>query len=438
MARKKGTQKYYAIAKGRQSGVIVNNWPECQQMVTGFPGAIYKSFTSKAAAQSFLQAPFQRVVPRVASTAPGAREVYVVADQRSPRSTYAPKPRLKSHPPTTKGWLSSVLLAECLRLGVTLPRTPFPGADVSIILDKSKKKMKSKNQITVISQRDLSQLILEVSKYRRVYGTNHHTARLLFWPDHPSKYLAALGSRQAPIISPLPPPTLTSAAGIMLPAVYTDGAATGTMTAGAGLFFQHVDLKVSLRIPGVLQTSQRAELTALYIAICLIPLLYSVYSSPTILTDSSYGISTLNVWGPGWKRTGRLQDKPTGSRRASSREVYVVESTSPRSSRSSSTATATSASAPASTPAPLKNLDIIRPLLEAWDHLRSTHPNVCLVHTPGHCGIPGNEVADQLAVEGKAKPANMLVWRGAIDGVVKGLKRDVQMLNDSKRNPFMQ
>lgn len=46
-------QKYYAVKKGRHPG-IYRSWPACQKEVTGFPGAVYKSFLSQAAAQQWL------------------------------------------------------------------------------------------------------------------------------------------------------------------------------------------------------------------------------------------------------------------------------------------------------------------------------------------------------------------------------------------------
>lgn len=46
-------QKYYAVKKGRHPG-IYRSWPACQKEVTGFPGAVYKSFLSQTTAQQWL------------------------------------------------------------------------------------------------------------------------------------------------------------------------------------------------------------------------------------------------------------------------------------------------------------------------------------------------------------------------------------------------
>lgn len=45
--------KFYAVKKGRIPG-IYNSWPECQKQVTGFSGAVYKSFVTLREAEEFM------------------------------------------------------------------------------------------------------------------------------------------------------------------------------------------------------------------------------------------------------------------------------------------------------------------------------------------------------------------------------------------------
>ncbi len=45
--------KFYAVLKGRQPG-IYTTWPACEEQVKGFPGAIYKAFSTKAQALAFV------------------------------------------------------------------------------------------------------------------------------------------------------------------------------------------------------------------------------------------------------------------------------------------------------------------------------------------------------------------------------------------------
>ena len=46
-------KKYYAVRVGKTPGVYLT-WDDCKAMVDGFPGAIYKSFTSVADAEAFI------------------------------------------------------------------------------------------------------------------------------------------------------------------------------------------------------------------------------------------------------------------------------------------------------------------------------------------------------------------------------------------------
>ena len=53
------TRKYYAVATGRKPG-IYDNWPAAQAQVTGYPGARFKGFPTRDAAEKWLQAPTYR------------------------------------------------------------------------------------------------------------------------------------------------------------------------------------------------------------------------------------------------------------------------------------------------------------------------------------------------------------------------------------------
>lgn len=46
--------KYYAVRTGKKPGVYMK-WEECKVMVHGFPGAVYKSFPTRAEAEKFVQ-----------------------------------------------------------------------------------------------------------------------------------------------------------------------------------------------------------------------------------------------------------------------------------------------------------------------------------------------------------------------------------------------
>jgi len=45
---------FYAVAKGRTPGIFLT-WPECQESVKGFSGAVYKKFDKRGDAEVFIQ-----------------------------------------------------------------------------------------------------------------------------------------------------------------------------------------------------------------------------------------------------------------------------------------------------------------------------------------------------------------------------------------------
>ncbi|HON80334.1 MAG TPA: ribonuclease HI [Spirochaetota bacterium] len=49
-------KKVYAVAKGRKPG-IYNNWPAAKAQVEGFPGAVYKGFTTLKEAEAWIKNP---------------------------------------------------------------------------------------------------------------------------------------------------------------------------------------------------------------------------------------------------------------------------------------------------------------------------------------------------------------------------------------------
>ena len=48
------TKKFYAIRRGRKSNVIVKTWDECNELIHGYSGAIYKSFKNENDALNYL------------------------------------------------------------------------------------------------------------------------------------------------------------------------------------------------------------------------------------------------------------------------------------------------------------------------------------------------------------------------------------------------
>lgn len=46
-------QKYYAVLRGRETGIF-NSWADCQQQIEDFSGAVYKSFKTRGEAEAAL------------------------------------------------------------------------------------------------------------------------------------------------------------------------------------------------------------------------------------------------------------------------------------------------------------------------------------------------------------------------------------------------
>ncbi|EGB05774.1 hypothetical protein AURANDRAFT_30365, partial [Aureococcus anophagefferens] len=52
MLPKAGRRFFYAVARGRETGVFAT-WDQCSKVVNGFAGAKYKKFDDRGAAEAF-------------------------------------------------------------------------------------------------------------------------------------------------------------------------------------------------------------------------------------------------------------------------------------------------------------------------------------------------------------------------------------------------
>ena len=71
--------KYYAVRAGRSTGVFLT-WAECQKQVTGFPGAVFKSFTTIEEAENFVKGivtQIEETGEQILKAEPGALVAYV-------------------------------------------------------------------------------------------------------------------------------------------------------------------------------------------------------------------------------------------------------------------------------------------------------------------------------------------------------------------------
>jgi len=162
--------------------------------------------------------------------------------------------------------------------------------------------------------------------------------------------------------------------------IYTDGACSsngkGFSSAGIGVFYGINDPRnVSLRLPGLHQTNQRAELHAVLIALERYPLpntspnISQNPSFPTaatprktlvIITDSKYVIQALTTWITTWEKNNYLNSQNH----------------------------------------PVISKDLFIRARRRIKELHDQGVDVEFRHVLGHQGVWGNEMADRLAVRG--------------------------------------
>uniref|UniRef100_A0A061SMA3 Ribonuclease H n=1 Tax=Tetraselmis sp. GSL018 TaxID=582737 RepID=A0A061SMA3_9CHLO len=117
-----GGQKWYAVARGRASGVF-SSWAECEKQVKGFKGALFKGFPNKHLAENF-------IMQNVASPCTPSRIGVSRTEHESPdrESQRPPKRHRKSEAPCEPGAAlsSSVHLLRFDGGSRLAPRLAFP------------------------------------------------------------------------------------------------------------------------------------------------------------------------------------------------------------------------------------------------------------------------------------------------------------------------
>ena len=83
--------KYYAVQSGRSTGVFFT-WEDCQKQVTGFPGAVYKSFTTMEEAEAFAKGVLVKAKQsdvELFASEPGALVAYVDGSYNAENNQYS-------------------------------------------------------------------------------------------------------------------------------------------------------------------------------------------------------------------------------------------------------------------------------------------------------------------------------------------------------------
>ncbi|KAI4206965.1 MAG: hypothetical protein LQ346_000797 [Caloplaca aetnensis] len=310
--------KFYAVRSGRVPG-IYTDWPSAQEQITGWQKPKHRSFATRAEAQQFLDEDGTQ-----AGGSPEATEMEFsnAANQHSPKSPIgsATKP---SAPKKTKRTLNGTsksakpAAVEYNEADFKPGTGPLPpgaedGFDHTVMLDPATGKVVYKTQ----EQRQATK-------------------------PHPA--------------GPAPSGMLR---------IHTDGSALNNggaeAYAGVGVYFGPGDKRnVSETLPGPRQTNQRAELTAIFRALEIVPKNLNV----SIITDSKYGIDCVTVWCINWRKNGWK----TSAGKA------------------------------------VENKDLVESILAKIEERESLGTQTTFEWIKGHNHHPGNIEADRLAVEGARK-----------------------------------
>ncbi|KAI1012817.1 hypothetical protein LB504_008198 [Fusarium proliferatum] len=325
MRKTANATKFYAVQKGREPGVYLN-YDECQAQTTGFPGAKFKSFLTREDAQAYVAGhenpSADRDRPKFYAVAVGhVPGIYHTWDETQPQVTEVAGPKHKrfNTQADAEDFIRQNASPEtCRRLGISLEKTQeYTGAAFEPVEAFTEK--------------------VKAEPTRR--------------------------PKAAPKAAPRAEPHHENNGNVLT--IWTDGSSLANGQAGSraglGVYFGPNDERnLAERLPGELQTNQRAELMAILRALEIAPSTQDV----EIVSDSQYSIKCVTQWGPGWERNG-WKNAAGG---------------------------------------PIKNQDIVSSVLARIKTRDAAGSKTSFQWVKGHASDFGNHRADDLANEGARKP----------------------------------
>ncbi|KAM0349713.1 hypothetical protein ACHAPU_003542 [Fusarium lateritium] len=324
MRKMDNAAKFYAVKTGKQPGVYLD-YDDCKAQTHGFAGAVFKSFKTRQEAQDFVDGKAS------SSTPSGPLKYYAIA--------------VGSEPGIYHEW------------SVCQPYTMVRGA-------KYKKFNTQHEAEAYIRQEGSSETCKALGLGGGKGQSSEQYTGAAFEPIKPS---VAKKVKPEPAAVPRnvfqPEPVNEPPSGTLK--IYTDGSSLGNgqqgASAGLGVYFGRDDERnLAERLPGALQTNQRAELMAMLRAMEVAPLTQDVQ----IWSDSKYSIKCVTEWAVSWEQKSW--------RTASGNEV--------------------------------KNQDIIRGVLAKMKERTAAGAETSFQWVKGHAKDPGNNEADRLANVGSRLP----------------------------------
>lgn len=305
--RKRHMPKFYAVRAGHQRGVFPT-WEDCKAQTAGYSGAVYKAFNTLVDAEAF-----------VAGKNPKKED--------EPVRFYA--------------------VAVGTRPGIY---TDWSSAQAAIQGAKGPKYKKFE------TREECVQFIKEkgnLAAYKAI-GLMDGSAD----EDEDEDDDDDEEAQPAPKRTKTPGSRVSGSGNVV--EIWTDGAAPGNggkkAVAGVGVFFGHGDPRnISERLPGEVQTNQRAELTAIMRALQTVDSTENV----VIYSDSSYSIKCVTDWCHGWRKKNWMTSN-----------------------------------------GPVKNRDLIEAVLDLIAVREQQGGSTKFKWVKGHSTNAGNVAADRLAVQG--------------------------------------
>ncbi|KAI4199651.1 MAG: hypothetical protein LQ350_004442 [Teloschistes chrysophthalmus] len=381
--RKRGAEpKFYAVRVGFRPG-IYHTWADCLEQVKGFKKALFKSFATLTDAERFLAG--ENIQGGGSSSSNVGTKFYAVRNGRVPgiytewlsaqdQITGWQKPkhrsfstRIEAQRWLDEGGIRSGDSPETTEVESTISVGQQPSEDVMNNSTKSPPPKKVRKTVNGTSKGakaapvEYNEAAYEPGTGPLPPGTEDgFDPNIILDPVSGKVVYKTQEQRQAT----KPHPGGPAQSGALR--IHTDGSALGNGKAGAfagvGVYFGPGDKRnVSETLPGPRQTNQRAELTAIFRALEIVPKNRDV----SIITDSKYAIDCVTVWHINWRKNGW--------KNASGKAV--------------------------------ENKDLIENILAKIDERKSLQVQSEFEWVKGHAQHPGNVEADRLAVEGARKGA---------------------------------